>query len=111
MEGIGLHNDWFEFYHRERPVKPGTGADEKVHREASERSFAERMTLDYEHKQYDDLKARWHAKALLYAQRCRAKLMAVLRFPFGGWMVDAELDIDDTHRVQAQQFNDSCRRD
>ena len=67
MEGIGLHNDWFEFYHRERPVKQSAGAYEEVYRVASERSFVERMTLGYEHKQYDDLKARWHANTLLYA--------------------------------------------
>ena len=35
--------------------------------------------------------------------------MAVLRFPFGGWMIDAELDIDDTHRVRAQQHRSNIQ--
>ena len=107
MEAIGLHNDWFEFYHRERPVKPSSAdGSEEVHRVASERSFAERMTLDYEHKQYEDLKARWHAKALLYAERCKAKFMAVLRFPFGGWMVDAERSDEDESETSSDADDD-----
>jgi hypothetical protein len=48
------------------------------------------MTHDFQLKEYEDLSSRWYSKALLYAEKVKAKFLSVLKFPYGGWMVDAK---------------------
>jgi hypothetical protein len=55
-----------------------------------EQSFADRMAFDYQMKQYEDSMSRWYSKALMYQEKVKAKFFAVLKFPFGGWMVDID---------------------
>ncbi|CAF0971958.1 unnamed protein product [Brachionus calyciflorus] len=88
IESINLYNDWFDYFHKEKPIKPVSKYEsETTH---YEQSFAEKMTLDFEMKQYEDLSSRWYSKALLYSEKVKAKFFAVLKFPFGGWMCDVK---------------------
>lgn len=50
--------------------------------------FAERIAFDYQVKQYEDLLVRWNSKAKIYCDKARSKFLALLKFPFGGWMSD-----------------------
>jgi hypothetical protein len=87
IEAINLYNEWFEFYHKEKPVEPISKQEGEAHQE---QSFAERMAHDYQLKQYRDLLERWRAKALLYSEKAKASFLALIKFPYGGWMVDIQ---------------------
>jgi hypothetical protein len=54
------------------------------------------MKLDYELKQYEDQLSRWNSRALAYCEKVKAKFVSVLKFPFGGWMIDIKShDLED----------------
>jgi hypothetical protein len=92
-----LYNEWFEYFHKEKPVKPGSKQETERNNQTGgmDQTFAERMAHDYQMKQYEDLSNRWYAKALLYSEKVRVKLFSVLKFPMGGWMIDIEDDSSD----------------
>jgi hypothetical protein len=52
------------------------------------------MAFDYQMKQYEDSMSRWYSKALMYQEKVKAKFFGVLKFPFGGWMVDIDRNPD-----------------
>lgn len=81
-----LYNDWFEFFHKDKPIKPARR--EYSETKASEPSFADKMAQDFEQKQFEDLSARWFNKALLMCDKVKIKFNSVLKFPMGGWMKD-----------------------
>jgi nuclear pore complex protein Nup107 len=89
LEAISLYSEWFDFYHREKPVKPESKETSGAV-VGSEQTFAERMAYDYQIKQFEDLSARWYSKALLFSEKVKAKFFSVLKFPFGGWMCEIE---------------------
>lgn len=92
IEAINLYNEWFEFYHKEKPVEPISKQEGEL---SQEQSFAGRMTHDFQLKQYRDLLERWRAKALLYSEKAKASFVALIKFPYGGWMVDIENDSEE----------------
>lgn len=95
IEAVNVYNEWFEFFHREKPVKPVPKFDLDQAQLNQQQSgldqsnvFAERIAYDYQLKQYEDLLGRWNSKAKIYCDKARSKFMSLLKFPFGGWMVD-----------------------
>ena len=110
IDAIGLYNEWFEFFHKEKPVKPKHETDAARQTSGNDQqSFAERMAHDYQLKQYEDLSNRWYSKALLYSEKVRVKLLSVLKFPVNGWMVDIDSDrhelIDDDEDENENESN------
>lgn len=113
-EAIKFYNEWFEYFHKEKPQKPTTTTsampiDQQQANEVSgggEKTFAERMTHDYQLKQYDDLLARWYSKAALYCERVRAKFIGVLKFPHGGWMCDLNLGGGEDDGLHSEEDDD-----
>lgn len=65
--------------------------------------FAERIAYDYQLKQYEDLLGRWSSKAKIYCDKARSKFMSLLKFPFGGWMVDT-VDPEADENVEGMCF-------
>jgi nuclear pore complex protein Nup107 len=103
IEAVNIYNDWFEFYHREKPVKPMPKFDLDLAQTNQQQSgmdqsniFAERIAYDYQLKQYQDLLTRWNSKAKIYCDKSRLKFYSLLKFPFLGWMVDIK---------QSESFN------
>ena len=95
IEAVNVYNEWFEFFHRERPARPVAKFDLEQAQLNQQQSgldqtniFAERIAFDYQLKQYEDLLGRWSSKAKIYCDKARSKFMSLLKFPFGGWMVD-----------------------
>ena len=95
IEAVNVYNEWFEFFHRERPVRPVAKFDLEQAQLNQQQSgldqtniFAERIAFDYQLKQYEDLLGRWSSKAKIYCDKARSKFMSLLKFPFGGWIVD-----------------------
>jgi len=95
IEAVNVYNDWFDFFHKEKPVKPAPKFDLEQAQLNQQQSgldksniFAERIAYDYQLKQYEDLMNRWSSKARIYCDKARSKFLALLKFPFGGWMVD-----------------------
>jgi hypothetical protein len=65
IEAVNIYNYWFEFYHREKPVKPMPKFDLELAQTNQQQSgmdqsniFAERIAYDYQLKQYQDLLTR-----------------------------------------------------
>lgn len=110
IEAINLYNDWFEFYHKEKPIKPISKFDSNGDSAGQEQSFADRMAFDYQMKQYEDSVSRWYSKASMYTEKVKAKFFGVLKFPFGGWMVDVERN--DSHFIDEEdESNDDGSSD
>lgn len=65
--------------------------------------FAERIAYDYQLKQYEDLLGRWSSKAKIYCDKARSKFMSLLKFPFGGWMVDT-VDPEADENVEGMSY-------
>lgn len=91
-ESINLYNEWFEIFHKEKPCKSISKYMDSVH---YERTFAEKISSDYEKKNLEDNSFRWYSKALKYCEQVKDKFMSVLKFPLGGWMCDIK-DLDDS---------------
>lgn len=113
-DAIKLYNEWFEYFYKEKPQKPTNlsnlsqlSQDQTI--SSQEKTFAERMTQNYQLKQYDDLTARWFSKALLYCEKVRAKFFAVLKFPYGGWMCDLQPNDDFSDDDDYAQSSDEER--
>ena len=81
-ESVNLYNDWFDYYHKERPAKPDS--DKPLADKGN--IFAERIANDYQLKQYKDLLDRWNSKSKMYCDKVKCKFISLLKFPFGGWM-------------------------
>lgn len=97
IDAVNAYNDWFDFFHKEKPVKPLPKFDLDQAQLNQQQSgldqtniFAERIAFDYQLKQYDDLLVRWNSKARVYSDKVRSKFMSILKFPFGGWMIDVQ---------------------
>ena len=74
--------------------------------------FAERIAYEYQLKQYEDLLSRWNSKAKIYCDKVRVKFNSLLKFPFGGWMIDVQQtessdDISEDEDEEEQNINDS----
>lgn len=128
IEAINLYNEWFEHFYKEKPAKPvssaaalndgeqaGSGSSDPS--QAATSNFAERIAMDYQLKQYEDVKARWYAKALQNCSRVKGKFFSVLRFPHGGWMCDSRAmsddstDSDDQEEAGAKNSNTAMGED
>lgn len=82
-----MYNEWFDFFHKGKPSKPTSrfeSGDTVIH----DQTFAEKMSHDYQMKEYEENTSRWYSKALKYSEQVKAKFSNVLKFPFGGWMCD-----------------------
>lgn len=98
IEAVNIYNDWFEYFHREKPVKPLPKFDIDLAQQNQPAAngidqsnvFAERIAYDYQLKQYEDLLARWNSKAKIYCDKAKVKFTSLLKFPFRGWMMDVK---------------------
>ncbi len=96
-----MYNEWFEYFHKEKPVKPVSklDADQQRNQTSADQTFAERMAHDYQMKQYEDMSNRWYSKAVAFSEKVRMRLFSVLKFPMGGWMVDIEDNTEDNDLI------------
>ena len=69
-EAVNIYNNWFDFFHKEKPIKPLPKFDLDQAMFNQQQSgldqsnvFAERIAYDYQLKQYEDLLVRWNSKA------------------------------------------------
>lgn len=112
-ESINSYNEWFDFFYKEKPQKPAnymdTQAESNVSMHSHEKTFAEKMTLDFKLKQYDDLLNRWNSKAHMFGESVKKKFLAVLKFP-NGWMVDVK-NIDGNQLIDDEDGDDDDDED
>lgn len=101
-EAVNSYNDWFDFFHKEKPTKPlpKFDIDQAILNQQQSgldqsNVFAERIAYDYQLKQYEDLLQRWNSKAKIFCDKARSKFHSLLKFQFGGWMVDVTSSDED----------------
>lgn len=82
-----MYNEWFDYFHKEKPCKPNSKFEsgDVAHQE---KSFAEKMSHEYQIREFEENSSRWYSKAIKYSEQVKAKFSNVLKFPFGGWMSD-----------------------
>jgi hypothetical protein len=80
-------NEWVELFNQ-KPIK--SSPLDAEHSTAS--SFADRMAVDYQQKQFDDLISKWNSKAHQFCCKVKEKFFNILTFPTGGWMIDMSED-------------------
>lgn len=119
IEAVNLYNDWFDFFHKDKPIKPMPKFDLDQAQLSQQQSgmdksnvFAERISYDYQLKQYEDLLVRWNSKAKIYCEKARSKFMGLLKFPFGGWMHDVPINTDqnDLNEMDQDEVEIDARR-
>ena len=106
IEAVNSYNDWFDFFHKEKPTKPlpKFDIDQAILNQQQSgldqsNVFAERIAYDYQLKQYEDLLQRWSSKAKIFCDKTRSKFQSLLKFQFGGWMVDVTSSDEDSDYI------------
>jgi nuclear pore complex protein Nup107 len=109
VEGINCFNEWFEGFNQKPAKQAEAESSLSINTTTSTTlSFSDRITYDYQQKQYDDQLAKWSAKTQQLCDKAKKKLYGILMFPNGGWMTDALKDslIDDDDEDERMMTGD-----
>jgi len=85
LTAMEAFNDWFDHFHRGQPVRPVLGANP---------SFTERVAHEQRERVFQGEVERWRGGQMVQSRQAEEKIRAVLTFP-GGWLME-EAQGDDT---------------